>query len=352
MVVAVPVSEACYRFIETPVRKGAIGRWLQSRDRGDWRLITNCAAVSVLALLGSMLVYYRSSPVRVDLAVDTGTNLVFDPGAASATTLRVSPTVPAKGVTTGADSTTSTVKATKPGTSTSTTTTFLPTDLPRRMAIAGDSMAHALFVNLPSGIDRYFTVADGSVEGCSVYDTGKAVSSLPYTRAFTGCKGWDKKWASAATKVKAQLTLVVLGAWDVFDAQVDGATLTFGTPASDQRFTEGLQKGINALSAAGSKVALLEVACMRPKDVKGAGVPALPERRDDLRVAHLNDLLKKVAGANQATTTFVKGPPQYCNDPAIAENLAYRWDGVHAYKPGANLTMQAITTQLFAIPVS
>jgi hypothetical protein len=86
--------------------------------------------------------------------------------------------------------------------------------------------------------------------------------------------------------------------------------------------------------------------------VKGAGVPALPERRDDLRVAHLNELLKKAAEANQATTTFVKGPPQYCNDPAIAENLAYRWDGVHAYKPGANLTMQAITTQLFAIPVS
>jgi len=352
MAIAVPVSEACYRFIETPVRKGALGRWLRSRDRGDWRLITNCAAVSVLALLGSMLVYYRSSPARVDLAVDTGTNLVFDPGAATGTTLRVEPTVPSKGVTAGGASTTSTVKAAKPGTSTTTTTTLLPTDLPRRMAIVGDSMAHALFVNLPSGIDRYFTVGDGSVEGCSVYDGGTAVSTRPYTRAFVGCKGWNTKWASAATKVKAQLTLVVLGAWDVFDAKVDGQTLTFGSPASDQRFTEGLQKGINSLSAAGSKVALLEVACMRPKDVKGAGVPALPERGDDLRVAHLNELLKKVAQANQATTTFVKGPPQYCNDPAIAENLAYRWDGVHAYKPGANLTMQAITTQLFAIPVS
>jgi hypothetical protein len=86
--------------------------------------------------------------------------------------------------------------------------------------------------------------------------------------------------------------------------------------------------------------------------VASRAVAALQERRDDLRVAHLNELLQKVANANQATTTFVKGPPQYCNDPAIAENLAYRWDGVHAYKPGANLTMQAITTQLFAIPVS
>jgi peptidoglycan/LPS O-acetylase OafA/YrhL len=349
MAIAIPVSEVCYRFVETPIRKGVLGRWLLSRDRADWRLITNCAAVSVLALLASMLVYYRSSPTRIDLAVDTGRTVVFDPGAASATTLRVEPTVPSKGVSTGADSTTSTAKSTA---STSTSTTFLPADLPRRMAIVGDSMAHALFVNLPSGIDRYFTVADGSVEGCSVYDGGKAVSTRPYTRSFVGCKGWDTKWAASATKVKAQVTLVVLGAWDVFDVQQDAQTLTFGTAANDQRFTAGLQKGINSLSAAGSKVALLEVACMRPKDVKGAGVPALPERGEDLRVAHLNELMKKVAEANKATTTFVKGPPQYCNDPAIAESLAYRWDGVHAYKPGANLTMQAITTQLFAIPVS
>jgi hypothetical protein len=352
MVIAVPVSEACYRFVETPIRTGALGRWSRSRDRADWRLITNCAAVSVLALVASMLVYYRSSPTRVDLAVDTGRTVVFDPGAASATTLRVEPTVPSKGVSTGADSTTSTVKSSKPAVSTSTSTTFLPADLPRRMAIAGDSMAHALFVNLPSGLDRYFTVADGSVEGCSVYDSGTAVSTRPYTRSFVGCKGWNKKWAASATKIKAQLTLVVLGAWDLFDVQQDGKILAFGSVANDQRFTRGLQQGIDSLTAAGSKVALLEVACMRPKDVKGAGVPALPERGEDLRVAHLNDLMKKVATANPATTTFVKGPPQYCNDPAIAESLAYRWDGVHAYKPGANLTMQAITTQLFAIPVS
>jgi peptidoglycan/LPS O-acetylase OafA/YrhL len=348
MLVAVPVSEACYRFIETPVRKGALGRWLQARDRGDWRLVTSCASVSVLALLGSTLVYYRSAPARVDLAVDSGASVEFDPGGVSTTTVFLEPTVPEKG--SSSTSTTSTIF--RPGAAAGSASTVLPADLPRRMAIVGDSMAHALFVNLPSGIDRYFTVGDGSVEGCSVYDSGTAVSTRPYKRSFVGCKGWNTKWASAASKVKAQLALVVLGAWDVFDVEQDGHTLTFGSQANDQRFTDGLQKGINSLSAAGSKVALLEVACMRPKDVKGAGVPALQERRDDLRVAHLNELLQKVANANQATTTFVKGPPQYCNDPAIAENLAYRWDGVHAYKPGANLTMQAITTQLFAIPVS
>jgi len=95
----------------------------------------------------------------------------------------------------------------------------------------------------------------------------------------------------------------------------------------------------------------LEVPCMRPVDPKGAGVPALPERGDDARVAHLNDLLRQIAADNAATTAFVAGPPEYCADEAIATNLGYRWDGVHAYKPGAKLTFEAISAALLSIPI-
>ncbi len=57
-----------------------------------------------------------------------------------------------------------------------------------------------------------------------------------------------------------------------------------------------LRSGIDAMLAEGADVGLLEVACMRPINVEGAGVPALPERGDDARMAHLNDLLVEVAG--------------------------------------------------------
>lgn len=90
---------------------------------------------------------------------------------------------------------------------------------------------------------------------------------------------------------------------------------------------------------------------MRPQDVKGQGTPPLPERADDTRVAHVNDLLREAAAANPATTTFVTGPQEYCTDPEIASSLAYRWDGVHSYKPGAKLTIEAIAAKLLSIPV-
>ena len=91
---------------------------------------------------------------------------------------------------------------------------------------------------------------------------------------------------------------------------------------------------------------------MRPKDVKGAGVPALPERGDDARVAHLNDLLEQVAASDPANVSFVKGPAEWCNDPSISTDLGYRWDGVHVYKPGAKLIYEAIAPALLAIPRS
>ena len=45
------------------------------------------------------------------------------------------------------------------------------------------------------------------------------------------------------------------------------------------------------------------------------------------------------------------GPTEWCNDPAIATDLGYRWDGVHVYKPGAKLIYETIAPALLAIPL-
>jgi len=345
MAITVPVSELSYRVIETPIRRGLLGSWWADKRRRDWNTITLAAGTSVIALLVPLALYFSSAPASFDAARDTSSGVVFDPNAVAATTT----TAPTP------ESSTSVSPATDPGqTADSTTTTapVAPTDLPRRMVIVGDSTAHSLAINMPDGIGSTFTIEDGSVEGCSVYDTGVAVSSRNgYTRTFSSCTGWESEWVAAAERVEAQLALVVIGAWDVFDVELDGQTLPFGSTANDERFVAGVQRGIDALASTGAKVALLEIPCMRPQDVSGAGVPALPERGMDDHVAHLNDLLRQVAASNPATTTFVAGPPEYCADPAIASDLGYRWDGVHAYKPGAKLTIEAAAAALLAIPV-
>ena len=82
-------------------------------------------------------------------------------------------------------------------------------------------------------------------------------------------------------------------------------------------------------------------------------VRALPERGDDARVAHVNDLLRETAAtylaAGDQRVQFVEGPDEWCSDEAIASDLGYRWDGVHVYKPGANLIYTTVAPDLLRL---
>lgn len=198
------------------------------------------------------------------------------------------------------------------------------------MAIVGDSQANALGLNLPDGIDEVFpSVVNGSVDGCSVYRTGLVRSSVNFAYNFAICEGWQDEWAEAAEGT--DVALEVVGAWDVVDV-VEGDTIYgVATPEGDALFVANLESGIDAMLAEGTNVGLLEVACMRPQDVEEAGVSARPERGDDARVAHVNELLRGVAGSYQAAgfdrVKYVEGPDEWCNDETIATDLGYRWDG-------------------------
>lgn len=220
--------------------------------------------------------------------------------------------------------------------------------LPRHVVVVGDSQAHALAINQPDGIEDTFDISDGALDGCSVYSGGSVLSQRAnFNNNFSICDDWADKWARSARRADADIALVVLGAWDVFDlVEPDGEELSFGSRAWDDYVSGNLQSGIDALVAEGVHVALLEVPCMRPQDVQGAGVPALPERGDDDRVDHVNDLWRQVASTNPDTVSFVGGPDEWCNDETVATDLAYRWDGVHVYTPGANLVYESIAPAL------
>jgi hypothetical protein len=314
LVVTAIVSELCYQFIETPIREGALGFWWSRQEPNRWSRVMLAGGLCV-----GLLAFY-SNVEQFDAAAG-GEQAEFVLSTATAVTQPATPPV---------------VVATAPV-------------LPRHVAIVGDSQAHSLAINLPDGIGDTFVITDGSVEGCGVHDSGRVLSERDgFTNSFSICEGWQQEWAVAAAQ--ADVALVVIGAWDVFDVEVDGTTYVFGTPEFDGLFTGALRSGIDAMVAAGAKVALLEVACMRPQDVDGAGVPALPERGDDARVAHLNELLRGIAGADPANVTFVAGPAAWCGDESIATDLGHRWDGVHVYKPGAKLIYETIAPALLEIP--
>jgi len=328
MLITVLVAEVSYRWLETPVRRGVVGRWWNDRAT-----ITYAPIGGGALLVGCLALFYVN--VGQFSFFEGGDEAVFELAEPVASSL--SNPVAATTIVGASDATTAT----------STTTTAAPVEL-TRLAIVGDSQAHALAVNLPEGIEEAFSeVINGSLDGCSVHDSGEVRSSVDFNNNFAVCEGWQDDWADAAAG--SDVALVVVGAWDVFDIEDGSTTYAFGTAAADQNFAANLMSGIDAILAEEASVALLEVACMRPQNVENAGVRALPERGDDSRVAHLNDVLRWVSSQYGPEVRVVDGPNEWCNDEAIATDLSYRWDGVHVYRPGANLIYTKIAPDLLAL---
>jgi peptidoglycan/LPS O-acetylase OafA/YrhL len=334
MLITVVVAEASYQYLETPVRRGVVGRWWKDRASITYAPMVGCAL-----LVGCLAIFYAS--VDQFSFFEGGDDAVFE---------LAEPVTNVEGESTNADgditlpSASSDVApmSTDPPVQT-TSTTVAPASA--RLAIVGDSQANALAVNLPDGIGEVFPeVINGSLDGCSVYDSGQVSSSVDFTNSFAICEGWQEDWAEAASQ--SDVALVVIGAWDVFDIEDGTKTYAFDTAVADQFFAANLITGIDAMLSEGASVGLLEVPCMRPQDVDNAGVRALPERGDDSRVAHLNDLLRWVSSQYGPEVKVIDGPDEWCNDEAIATDLGYRWDGVHVYEPGANLIYTTIAPDL------
>jgi peptidoglycan/LPS O-acetylase OafA/YrhL len=331
------INEFVYQFVEIPTRQGALGNWWRNRPQlsAMRRRLPVLIAAVVVASLGATGVKVVGIEAR-DLSIDTSTaNVIFS--------------VPTTVANTGTTLTPSVIGSSVPST---TSTTIAK--LPRKMVIVGDSQAHALAINKPSGMEKTFVIADGSIDGCGVYDRGVGVGGTNgnFRRNFANCVGFEKSWAKSATKAKADVALVVIGAWEVLDLKINSFAFAFNTSPADTMFRTQMQRGIDALRATGATVALLEVACMRPVDSKGGPVPALPQRGDDARTRHLNDLLREIAAPEDDGVFFVSGPTEWCTDPTISTSLSYRWDGVHAYKPGAKLIFETIATSILQLPAT
>ncbi len=334
--VTLALTEVSFRLVERPIRSGsALRRWAEWRARGS--MPERARSWATIGLVGGFLLGgFVSSRLATATPVDVATGgkvQTFDAPKSTPTTVAAAAVGGAAAV---------------PPSSTPVT---LPPSLPRRVAVVGDSQANALVKNAPQGLGASLALTNGSIDGCGIVDTGSIATVAHFRRAFGSCDGWPDKWAASVAQAHAQITLVVLGAWEMFGLHRDpsaGGDLTFGSPAADAYLSSQLQRGIAAITGAGSKVALLEIPCYHPVD--GGGLIALPERGDRQRTDHLNDLLRQAAANDPSQISFVAGPKEWCDDPAIASDLGYRWDGVHYYRPGAKLVFDTITPELLAIP--
>ena len=151
-----------------------------------------------------------------------------------------------------------------------------PLVLPIAVELTGDSVAITMAINLPDSLNGTFSVRDSGIQGCGVIDAGSMMSGGKIRRNFSACANFPERWAAGVAARAPDVTIVVIGAWEVFDLSRNGVVVPFGSAEHDAIVADGISRGVTALLAAGTEVALLEVSCQYP--VAGGGLSPLPER--------------------------------------------------------------------------
>jgi SGNH domain (fused to AT3 domains) len=223
-----------------------------------------------------------------------------------------------------------------------------PRHTPVKVAIFGDSQGTALYATRPAEVAKSLRLSDLSISACGIL-RGRVVSRSGERFDLIGaCPNWLDKWRTDAKRVKPEIALVVIGAWDVFDLRTADHTLTFATPAWDANFLATLRLGLAAIRQSGAQIALAELPCYRPRRTNPRPPGWWPERGDDARTRHVNDLLRQVADGRRIFT--VAPASAFCTTRSVGDNRSYRYDGVHYLRPGATVYFDAIIPQLVHLP--
>jgi hypothetical protein len=217
---------------------------------------------------------------------------------------------------------------------------------PLRVAVVGDSQGMTLILNQPPDAAGYVRLLDDTTEGCGLLG-GRITSSSGARRDLDAeCGDPAAKWAARAGREQVDVAVLMIGAWDLFDERVGGTALPFGAPTWDQYFGARLASAVSGLRDAGvPRIDLALLPCYRPV---GTGTAQWPERGDDGRTRHVDALLTAFAGDAANHTALLYPPAGFCSDPVVSVSRAYRWDGVHYYKPGALLYLRTAIPQLLA----
>ncbi len=288
LAVTTALAAMSYYAVEQPIRRGVLHSWR--------RLAVVPAVAGVVAVLMVTTAGNRPFAAPVD-------------GALGAPTAR------------GAE------RARSPG---ATSPVATPTD--RRVMVVGDSVAMTLAEGLSAGGARSgIVMRNETILGCGISHGGRIWYYGRPAPIGPECAQWPERWGGAVAEFDPDVVVVLVGAVDAYDREIDGRWLTFGSPELDALLVGELHAAIDVLAAKGARVVLLTVpyyehryAVNTPDDL-GRSVFSTA------RVDHFNRLLRKVAAADPRATVIdlnrFLSPDGQINE--VIDGIVVQGDGVH-----------------------
>jgi hypothetical protein len=231
-----------------------------------------------------------------------------------------------------------------------TPTTVAPPPPPKVM-IVGDSVAGTLGLGFDAaGPSAGVTVWNRGRLGCGLFYDGSVIEGGELTPVDPQCD-WRAHWPGDLDQFKPDVVLMLVGAWDILDRDVDGHLVKFGSVEYDSSFLHQLDDATNLLASTGAKVVVLTTPFFSRPELVGQTGREWPEY-DPWRVDRINSLFRDFLANHPGRYRLVDlnqfvSPQGRFTDELNGQLI--RDDGVHFTRAGALMVVQWLAPQLAQI---
>ncbi len=296
------IATASYHLIEKPLRKGAFRRWKVS-----WSFAPAAAAALIVALL--FVTRGAVSPMAAYSVDDTMPEI-----------------------------------------------SRMASMIPTRVLLLGDSVALSMGPGLNDVSNDYnMVVWDHYHVGCGFLpvDAEYDFSGNLTPDAEAPCWEYQQGWMTDIAAFHPDIVVMVFGAMDSLDREVNGTLLATGTPEWEAFVTDGLQRQVQAFLSQGTKVALLTFPCSKPAAFALLPDPEGMEQDTYRRINALDDLFRRFAAAHPDEVTLIDlnhfaCPEDHFTDVVI-DGVKMRDDGLHFTPQGSTVVANWLAPQLVQI---
>jgi peptidoglycan/LPS O-acetylase OafA/YrhL len=216
-----------------------------------------------------------------------------------------------------------------------------------RVYLAGDSVGFTLGYYYPKGAVAGMTLGGDPDIGCGIARAAVVLAGAAQP-VDPKCTTWPDRWRDRAAQFRPDLSLLVLGGWEVLDHQVDGQLLRTGTPQYERYLDGELQLVYDVLAPASRRIAILNVPCYRQPET-GLDKTLAETRNQPARGEWLNQVLERFVAAHSDRAVLLDLDGLLCPGGRYQDKLQgvqVRDDGVHFSEAGAKLVWRWLGPQL------
>jgi hypothetical protein len=183
--------------------------------------------------------------------------------------------------------------------------------------------------------------------GCGLFYGGSVIEGGEVTPVDPKCD-WNAQWPDDLDKFTPDVVVMLVGAWDILDREVDGKLVKFGTVDYDTSFLQQLDAATRLLASRGAKVVILTTPFFSRPELVGQTGREWPEY-EPWRVDRINSLYRQFLTAHPGRYTmidlnkFVSPGGKFTDE---LDGVVIRGDGVHFTREGTLLVDNWLAPQL------